>query len=455
MTRPAALSIVFWLATAISATVAADCLQLQYQVTCAPEPPGPYTLTLSLTNLTDDVVEHVFIFAPEGTTVAPDYVDVDPLPPGAMITLPPITLTGAAPDTTVCLTVSIHDAALETCCAEPICIPLPACDCLQITNEIIDCVSFAGDAVSFTFDLTNLSDDVVEHVFLFTPPGVTVIPDYVDVPTLLPGESIGLATTILGAEPDVQLCMLVSIHDEALEECCAETVCVRPPDCAACPGEGPCREANGSPGCEDAACCLEVCAVDPFCCEVEWDEACASAACILCAACLGDLDGDSVVGPIDLAILLAAWGEPGCADFDLDGAVDPFDLATLLANWGECVPFDFSVSLNEIRIDQPGVDTDEYIELRGDPGDSLDGLCIMVFGDLGAGNPCGIVEEMIVLSGYEIPASGLFLIAENPTVLGATADLVVPLNLENADNLTVLLVLNCLNNVLGEDLDQD
>lgn len=55
--------------------------------------------------------------------------------------------------------------------------------------------------------------------------------------------------------------------------------------------------------------------------------------------CPTDLNGDGIVGPFDLALLLGSWGpcEGGCqADFNADGAVGPFDLAQLLANWGEC-----------------------------------------------------------------------------------------------------------------------
>ncbi len=48
-----------------------------------------------------------------------------------------------------------------------------------------------------------------------------------------------------------------------------------------------------------------------------------------------DLDGDGTVGPGDLAILLASWGDEGClaGDIDADGDVDPADLAALLADW--------------------------------------------------------------------------------------------------------------------------
>ena len=44
------------------------------------------------------------------------------------------------------------------------------------------------------------------------------------------------------------------------------------------PLAGACNEANGTPGCSDAACCEAVCAVDSFCCDTEWDAACVTIA---------------------------------------------------------------------------------------------------------------------------------------------------------------------------------
>ncbi len=54
--------------------------------------------------------------------------------------------------------------------------------------------------------------------------------------------------------------------------------------------------------------------------------------------CPADLDGNGVVEPFDLALVLGAWGpsSPGAPDFDGDGNVGPFDLAYLLGNWGPC-----------------------------------------------------------------------------------------------------------------------
>ena len=59
--------------------------------------------------------------------------------------------------------------------------------------------------------------------------------------------------------------------------------------------------------------------------------------------CPGDFDGDLVVGPGDLAQLLALWGPcPSlcAADLTNDGNVGPADLANLLAKWGSCLPID-------------------------------------------------------------------------------------------------------------------
>lgn len=55
--------------------------------------------------------------------------------------------------------------------------------------------------------------------------------------------------------------------------------------------------------------------------------------------CDADLNGDGVVGILDLLMLLAAWGpcpaEVGCpADLDEDGVVGIIDLLLLLVNWG-------------------------------------------------------------------------------------------------------------------------
>ena len=54
--------------------------------------------------------------------------------------------------------------------------------------------------------------------------------------------------------------------------------------------------------------------------------------------CVGDLDGDGIVGFTDLLQVLAAWGPClGCPeDLDGNGVVGFNDLSDLLAAWGPC-----------------------------------------------------------------------------------------------------------------------
>ena len=110
-----------------------------------------------------------------------------------------------------------------------------------------------------------------------------------------------------------------------------------------------------------------------------------------------------------------------------------------------------TASLSEIRIDQPSTDNDEYVELAGMPGASLDGVSLVVIGDGAAGS--GVVEGVVDLSGQSIGASGFFVAAEATFSLGV-ADLVTSLSFENSDNVTHLLVRD-FTGANGDDLDAD
>ncbi|MGB0331654.1 MAG: hypothetical protein ACPGPE_07525 [Planctomycetota bacterium] len=109
------------------------------------------------------------------------------------------------------------------------------------------------------------------------------------------------------------------------------------------------------------------------------------------------------------------------------------------------------VYINEIRIDQPGGDSDEYVELLGLAGDVLDGLTYLVIGDGSGGS--GVVEAAIDLAGQVIPSDSTLLIAESSFSLG-TADYTTTLNFENSDNVTHLLVIG-FTGAVGDDLDTD
>ncbi|MDX2132588.1 MAG: hypothetical protein SFY69_11110 [Planctomycetota bacterium] len=114
-----------------------------------------------------------------------------------------------------------------------------------------------------------------------------------------------------------------------------------------------------------------------------------------------------------------------------------------------------TISINEIRVDQTGADNDEYFELAGAPGTSLAGLWYVVIGDGTGGS--GVVESVTDLSTYSIAADGYFSAGES-TFTGdyGSLDAVLggpnPLNFENTDNVTHLLLAN-FTGAVNVDLD--
>ncbi len=114
------------------------------------------------------------------------------------------------------------------------------------------------------------------------------------------------------------------------------------------------------------------------------------------------------------------------------------------------------IKLSETRPDQPGFDGDEYFELAGPPGASLDGLTYIVIGDAPIPEPphqSGVIETIVPLTGYTIPLNRpYFLVAENSFSLTNTVDLTTTLDFENNDNYTHLLVSG-FTGFIGQDLD--
>ena len=107
-------------------------------------------------------------------------------------------------------------------------------------------------------------------------------------------------------------------------------------------------------------------------------------------------------------------------------------------------------TLNEIRIDNPGGDTDEYFELAGLP-QSLDGLSYIVIGDGSGGS--GTIENVTDLTGQSMGGSGYWWAGEASATLG-TPDMVTTLSFENSDNVTHMLVSG-FTGANGDDLDTD
>ncbi len=111
--------------------------------------------------------------------------------------------------------------------------------------------------------------------------------------------------------------------------------------------------------------------------------------------------------------------------------------------------------INEIRTDHDGSDTDEFFELNGTPGESLDGLAYIVIGDGSSPAPLrGTIEHVTLLDGSSIPADGFFLAAESSYTGSGSVDLTAAINFENNDTYMHVLVRG-FTGANGDDLDTD
>ena len=89
------------------------------------------------------------------------------------------------------------------------------------------------------------------------------------------------------------------------------------------PDAGSCFEAHGAPGCAELACCETVCATNPNCCSVAWDDACKDLANTLCGTC-----GEAAAGDC-----CSPNGTPGCDDSVCCRAVCEFDPVCCASGW--------------------------------------------------------------------------------------------------------------------------
>lgn len=148
------------------------------------------------------------------------------------------------------------------------------------------------------------------------------------------------------------------------------------PDCGLLPGTcgdvgaGNCFEANLGPGanpaCNDELCCQTICMDDPFCCDVDWDAACAQAADFTCP-------GGDICGAPGSGSCFEVHITPGCNDADCCTAVCTIDPFCCDTSWdsdcvnlavANCLPPPGDWIINEIHADP--ADTVQGGDANGD-----------------------------------------------------------------------------------------
>lgn len=266
-------------------------------IVCVPDEhgwSGCYDYTFTFQNTSGVTVNYVLI---PDANISPNVVPVNPpVPDGG--TSGPITVRICPPadGTTGCYPIRmvLADRFLEECCTLETCVELPDCDCVQFGEaEVIG--PDANNDYSVTFNLTNLTPDMVEHMFIVPEPpgGFTVSPDYIDLPTLLPGQTTAPIKFTAGPlTPGQTYCVRVSIHVEDLSECCSQVFCFTA-------GQTP----NGGTG------------------------------------CAVDLNGDGVVNFFDVTVFLATFtSQSPLADWNGDGLMNFFDVQAFLLDFTRGCP---------------------------------------------------------------------------------------------------------------------
>ncbi len=200
---------------------------------------GTYTVTFDLQNNSGVDVTHLVLPTTSTVpgapvTIAPNVIPQSPpLAPGDSTTVT-VTIANGTAGERVCFAVGMLDEDFEECCGKEVCVTLPNCDCLNISNEIIECDPSAPGLYNYTFTITNISTITAENTFLLGNPSlplrVTFTPDAFNYPPLAPGASITLSTQISGGTPG-SLCFQVTLHDASLVDCCAVDHCITLPDC--------------------------------------------------------------------------------------------------------------------------------------------------------------------------------------------------------------------------------
>lgn len=210
-----------------------------------------------------------------------------------------------------------------------------------------------------------------------------------------------------------------------LVECLDAPFGVCPSPVCGDPDAGACNEANGTPGCDDEACCAAVCDIEPVCCEDAWDEICveiAQAACNLPPTC-GDVELTH-----SLSFEILAGNSVACSPDDGQTTTDnafarSYDLAQFIP--------DQTLEINCVTW---GIERNsEQVEVIA---------AVNVYLDTDGGDPNGPDVDLELLASTElvIPgmADGLILIAsfDPPVMVEANSVIVVDLDVPDLEGIT-------------------
>ncbi len=135
------------------------CLKfVENKVECDPLNPGQYIFTFAVKNLAPYPIDRLFLYPQGAVTMTPSSFIFPPIPTGGTSGSLTVSIAGAAPGSTICFEVSIHEAKTARCCFSKLCLQLPDCnpcsveDLCELTPAIKLCRE--GDLLRGTIKLT-------------------------------------------------------------------------------------------------------------------------------------------------------------------------------------------------------------------------------------------------------------------------------------------------------------
>lgn len=194
------------------------------EISCKTETTGGYNLTFNVTNNTGQPVTSILVTPPPGSTFT--ITSQTPSIPGGVLqpgtTIPvSVTIGGGQPGQEICFTVTLMTKEGK-CCTVRVCQALPFC-CATAKNIKLGCSPFVpggGFGYTYTLSITNQTSNLVQHIYLHPPAGVTMTPNYFAV-SLAPGATFNTPPIIItGITAGASLNFGISLHTGDMKVCC-------------------------------------------------------------------------------------------------------------------------------------------------------------------------------------------------------------------------------------------
>ncbi|MFT5857674.1 MAG: hypothetical protein ACI8XO_004936 [Verrucomicrobiales bacterium] len=162
------------------------------------------------------------------TAVSPDAIRLEPaLGPGAsqLVEVELADVLGGE----IALTAELTDARGLMIAETTSTSPVPACDCIEIVTELLECTNAVSGAHRYSATLRNRSGFDMAHLLLLPLDDVEFETDHFEIDLTAGGGETFEITTTLTLPPRGRLRVMLTAHDRDLQQCCSVPVLLQSP----------------------------------------------------------------------------------------------------------------------------------------------------------------------------------------------------------------------------------